>query len=90
MDITRRLRSEADDIVLGRDGYAGTSMAGQIGNYFFGNEQTAEQKRQRELDNKVAQFLRSREALQYLQANPTTIDLMESDPYAWAAQAGLQ
>lgn len=90
MDITRRLRSEADDIILGRDGYAGTNMAGQFGNYFFGNEQSAEQIRQRELDNKVAQFLRSPEAIAYLNANPNTIDLMESDPYTWARQAGLQ
>ena len=90
MDITKRLRDEADDMIRGRDGYAGTALSGQISNYFFGDQQSPEQIRQRELDEKVAQFLRSPEAIQYLRANPTTIDLMESDPYTWAAQAGLQ
>ena len=90
MDITTRLRNKADDIIVGRDGYAGTSPAKQFGNYFFGKEQSAAQIKQRELDDKVAQFLRSPEAILYLRANPTTIELMESDPYTWARQAGLQ
>ena len=90
MDITTRLRNKADDIIVGRDGYAGTSPAKQFGNYFFGKEQSAAQIKQRELDDKVAQFLRSPEAILYLRANPTTIGLMESDPYTWARQAGLQ
>lgn len=90
MDLDKRLSAMNTAMITGRRGFESSNLMGRATNYFFGAEETPDQTRQRELQNKVANFLKTPEARRYLKANPTTVDLMESDPYAWAAQAGLQ
>lgn len=88
LEATRLLRRGADAIATGNTALPGSSPISRLYDWFteptadpqaFGNQQ-AEAER-------LMNFLREPEAKQYLRDNPQTLELLQSDPVAWARQA---